>query len=277
MRAEGFTHVNGLLGSAVLETAVGLALIYLLLAVFCATANEWIATLLHTRADMLRQGIVQLLHGEDFAGQFYRHPLIRALMKDGEHPCYLPARTFARAVMDIATPLHLGSITFEQLEAGIKALPESGARASLLAVIQAAGGRMEDAQRAIESWYDDGMERVSSGYKRRTQLWTALVAAAITIAVNADTFRIARDLWLEPALRNSIAMAAVGGSAGKTIQPLLGWSGGTDWSDPIATMTRVAGWLVTVFAVSLGAPFWFDVLNKIVNVRWAGRRPGEAS
>ena len=30
------------------------------------------------------------------AEQFYGHPLIRALMKDGEHPSYLPARAFAR-------------------------------------------------------------------------------------------------------------------------------------------------------------------------------------
>ena len=186
--------MNGLLGSAVLEVAIGLALIYLLLAVFCASANEWIAALLHTRAGMLRQGIVQLLHGDLFAEQFYAHPLIRALVKDGEHPPYLPARTFARAVMDIATPLHAGSITFEQLEEGIKALPDSGARASLLAVMQSAGGRLEDAQRAIEGWYNDGMDRVSGWYRSRTQLWTALVAAAITIAANADTIRIQRAI-----------------------------------------------------------------------------------
>jgi hypothetical protein len=280
MRAEGLTHLNGLLGSAVLEVAIGLALIYLLLAVFCAAANEWIAALLHTRAGMLRQGIVQLLHGDVFAEQFYGHPLIRALMKDGEHPSYLPARTFARTVMDIATPLHAGSITFEQLEEGIKALPESGARASLLAVIQSADGRLEDAQRAIEGWYNDGMDRVSSWYRRRTQLWTALVAAAITVAANADTIRIARDFWLEPALRGSVAAAAIAGASAHTavqnIEPVLGWSGVTDWSDPAAWMTRIVGWLVTVVAVSLGAPFWFDVLNKIVNVRFAGRPPEDA-
>jgi len=27
------------------------------------------------------------------------------------------------------------------------------------------------------------------------------------------------------------------------------------------------GWLVTAFAVSLGAPFWFDMLNKSIVVR----------
>jgi hypothetical protein len=266
--------LNGLLGSAVLEVAIGLALIYLLLAVFCTTANEWIAAILDTRANMLRQGILQLLHGGDFAAQFYAHPLIRALMKDGDHPSYLPARAFARTVMDIATPLHAGCITFDQLEEGIKALPDSGARASLLAVIQSADRRIEDAQRAIEGWYSDGMDHVSSWYRRRTQLWTTLLAAAITVAVNADTIRMARQLWLEPAFRGSLAAAVMSGHAAQAVEPILGWSGVTDWSHASVWVTRLAGWTVTVVAVSLGAPFWFDMLNKIVNVRLA-EKPAE--
>jgi len=35
------------------------------------------------------------------------------------------------------------------------------------------------------------------------------------------------------------------------------------------------GLLITVFAISLGAPFWFDILNKVVNLRGAGRAPEE--
>jgi hypothetical protein len=261
--------LNGLLGSAVLEVAIGLALIYLLLAVFCTTANEWIAAILNTRASMLRKGILQLLHGGDFAEQFYAHPLIRGLMNDGGHPSYLPARAFARTVMDIATPLHAGCITFDQLEEGIKALPDSGARSSLLAVIQSADRRIEDAQRAIEGWYSDGMEHVSSWHRRRTQLWTALLAGSITLAVNADTIRMAHDLWLEPVLRGSLAVAAMSGHAAQAVEPILGWSGVTDWNHTAVWVTRLAGWTVTVVAVSLGAPFWFDMLNKIVNVRLA--------
>jgi hypothetical protein len=36
---------------------------------------------------------------------------------------------------------------------------------------------------------------------------------------------------------------------------------------------KIPGLLVTTFAVALGAPFWFDVLNKISNLRAAGKRP----
>lgn len=37
------------------------------------------------------------------------------------------------------------------------------------------------------------------------------------------------------------------------------------------------GFLITAFAVSFGAPFWFDLLNKAVSIRGTGRKPGEKS
>ncbi len=33
------------------------------------------------------------------------------------------------------------------------------------------------------------------------------------------------------------------------------------------------GWMFTAAAITLGAPFWFDILNKFVNIRSAGKKP----
>ena len=48
----------------------------------------------------------------------------------------------------------------------------------------------------------------------------------------------------------------------------IGWGeikgGWLDW------LKRVFGWLITTAAVSLGAPFWFDLLGKVANLRGAG-------
>jgi hypothetical protein len=38
---------------------------------------------------------------------------------------------------------------------------------------------------------------------------------------------------------------------------------------------HLLGWLVSMFAVSLGAPFWFDMLNKVISIRSSGRAPEE--
>jgi hypothetical protein len=36
-----------------------------------------------------------------------------------------------------------------------------------------------------------------------------------------------------------------------------------------------SGWLLTAIAASVGAPFWFDLLGRFINIRAAGRAPGE--
>jgi hypothetical protein len=42
------------------------------------------------------------------------------------------------------------------------------------------------------------------------------------------------------------------------------------WDGFQDTISKLIGLLLTVLAVSLGAPFWFDLLNKIVNIRGTG-------
>ena len=44
-------------------------------------------------------------------------------------------------------------------------------------------------------------------------------------------------------------------------------------SDALTLLIVIAGWLFTSIAVSWGAPFWFDLLNQIVNLRVAGPKP----
>jgi len=48
------------------------------------------------------------------------------------------------------------------------------------------------------------------------------------------------------------------------------WTGAKEtWCDfwSKVVLGHLLGWLITAFAVSLGAPFWFDTLNKIIVVR----------
>ena len=68
--------------------------------------------------------------------------------------------------------------------------------------------------------------------------------------------------------------------AAKQLADLNQLFGFADQPEPFASggwmawlATRVLGAILTAFAVSLGAPFWFDVLGKIVNVRSTGKAP----
>ena len=36
---------------------------------------------------------------------------------------------------------------------------------------------------------------------------------------------------------------------------------------------KLLGWLMTALAVSIGAPFWFDLFGRLVNLRATGAKP----
>jgi len=47
----------------------------------------------------------------------------------------------------------------------------------------------------------------------------------------------------------------------------IGWNPAPPVNDVPNVLVLILGWLVTAFAATLGAPFWFDVLNKIMVIR----------
>ena len=38
-------------------------------------------------------------------------------------------------------------------------------------------------------------------------------------------------------------------------------------------LTKLLGWIVTALAISMGAPFWFDILKRLIHIRNAGNKP----
>jgi len=58
----------------------------------------------------------------------------------------------------------------------------------------------------------------------------------------------------------------------------MGWSFPKEnkvWYFISSIPTHLFGWLITTFAIALGAPFWFDMLGKVTNIRNAGKNPDD--
>jgi hypothetical protein len=56
----------------------------------------------------------------------------------------------------------------------------------------------------------------------------------------------------------------------------LGWEGVSMRElGPYDLASKILGFILTALAVSMGAPFWFDLLKKLVNIRSSGSRPYE--
>jgi hypothetical protein len=187
----------------------------------------------------------------------------------------------------------------DDLKTAVSRLPESShLRGALLPLIEDARGDALRARQNIEDWYNSAMDRVSGWYKRRTQIVIALIGFAIAGGMNVDAIAITRYLNTSQTARSVMVSRAAARSEimkpqssdltdpmgwlvrqggvpiGWRISPELGQTEGDfsrDWRKPpvglAAWLVKISGILFTGFAISLGAPFWFDVLNRFMVIR----------
>jgi hypothetical protein len=281
-------------GSTILDAAIAMVFIYLLASLVVSAANELIASMLKLRAKNLFSGIKELLQEENKSGltsTLYRHPLISGLSKKGGKPSYIPSRTFVLAFLDVIAPADAKSPrTTEKLQSAINNLPDP-LKNALSTLFEEAGHDVEQFKSVLEIWFNNTMERVSGWYKRRTQ-WIQLVfAIVLAVSLNIDSVHIGRTLFaVHSPLREALVEQAKPflASHNDTLEHVtaaissvslpIGWAEfswkGLDQS-AADILSRSPGWLITALAVSLGAPFWFDLLNKFINIRGSGKVPKE--
>jgi hypothetical protein len=268
-------------GSYVLDIAIGLVFVYMLLSLLCSTFNEQvIARFFSLRAKTLEDGINNMFDGQAaLTEQVYNYPFIEGLSqktRSGKrrNPSYIPSRIFAEAVMA------------SDVVQAYKANPDtenSPIPKALALLIQKANADPQKELASIEQWFDDTMDRVSGWYRRNVQLIIFILGLIIVVGLNIDTIAIITNLSNDTVIRAGLVSAVQGSAASSThadlptlqkvfeqIQPVIGWSTSslpTNWSSWIL---KIVGLLATTFAVSLGAPFWFDLLNKFVSFRSSG-------
>jgi hypothetical protein len=327
-----------LFGSIALEVAIGMAFVYLLLSLLCSAVVEYMEAKLNYRAKDLEKAIRLLLDQTDGQGGapaaaaggatpsslLYSHPLVKSLYRGDKLPSYIPSRTFALALWDMAFPAAQRAVaaggthnlaTIRQAINDNQAVPASVKRA-LLALVDDAGTDFDKARKNVEDWYDGAMDRASGWYKRRVHVILLVAGLLVSALVNADTINISKALIQNDALRAAVVADAE--QAAKTPLPAatptpedpavaarlaaekaqavraqidtlglpIGWvreTYGVDGAgrrvvtnagDPRRFPDSVGGWtlkviglLITALAISQGAPFWFDLLNKFIVIR----------
>lgn len=191
---------------------------------------------------------------------------------------------------------------------------------------------------ALEQYFNDNTDRITSWYRRHVHAWLLLIGILLASLLNVDTLQIVKVLSQDSAVRERIVAEALGDirgnrsiayqvdcssqddAAGAPAEPAatdsgsdradattpalvpddaqkqekeldrceqqlregisrrlgyaeglglpLGWSNEDlpldDWH---ALLLKILGWLLTALAICVGAPFWFDLLNRLANVR----------
>jgi hypothetical protein len=160
----------------------------------------------------------------------------------------------------------------------------------------------------IEKWYNSYMDRVTGWYKKDVKKNIFLKSIIVALLFNVNFFIILKTVYTNTSLQGA---ATAGASAlvqekkdtistelaKKEINKLyeiglpVGWNM-AGLKDTTATFNinfipaihqqiktsggytySIIGWLISAMIISFGAPFWFDVLKKLVNVRNGGLKP----
>jgi len=177
----------------------------------------------------------------------------------------------------------------------------------LLYHLDHSGGDMNVFSNRLEEWYNDTMDRVSGWYKRSTQATLFFLGLWLAFSFNIDSIAIAQHLSQNKIIAEKIAGIAAAKITSsdadvnlekqkkilediKNNKDLVNNSLGLGWKDSSGkelrrnefssyikliwvqlTWTKATGFFITAIAIGLGAPFWFDLLNKFVNLRAAGK------
>ncbi len=178
-------------------------------------------------------------------------------------------------------------IALAPLRASITKIANPNVQKALLTLVDAAGNDVDKARENIEAWYNSAMDRVSGWYKRRVQYISLLLGFGIALSINADTITIFSSLVNERPLRDAIVASIVqkegqaqmpnADEVQKTLESYralglpMGWKNGSPFvgagEKEENILLKIIGWLITAFAITLGAPFWFDLLNKFMVIR----------
>jgi hypothetical protein len=160
-------------------------------------------------------------------------------------------------------------------------------------------GDPEKIKTELANWFDNGMDRLSGVYKRRTQCVNFFIALFMSLLLNVDAITIAKSLWDQPTLVANLKVADKIPSTDEARKYLeanlpVGWPDGLlqrykkdangkplgsvfsgneifGWDGLVA----ILGWLITSIAALFGAPFWFDALQMVTRLKGSGPSPDE--
>jgi hypothetical protein len=227
-------------------------------------------------------------------------------------PSYMNPKTFALTLLDTVAPppkdaqVPSHDVLARAREYALKPDTPDSIQRPLLAFLDQAGNDVARFRKSVETWFELTMDRVSGWYKRRSQIALIVIALVVTLLANADAVQVGRALWNDDAVRSAVVAQAqqavdkgqatpdVGKGASQAADTLsqqvsdvkslglpLGWS--TDPKDPRwfdsgwGAAGKVFGLIATTLALTLGAPFWFDLLGRVSRLRTTGKPEREGA
>jgi len=285
------------------EVALGLAMLFFVLALASTSVVEIIGTAFKLRASGVERTVRTMLGSPEMATQFVQSRVVSTLREADvawsilgrpkqsktvrieatrRLPSQLPARAFADGVVDVLTDLKSGARTAEDLFTRLPA----PLRDRLQPILDETESDLVALKARLEQWFDDSMQGLDRMHRKWARKMAFVVGLVLTVTLNASALHVAQRLWSNSAERAAVVAAvddlvtdtAAPTGAATSFQQVADQIGALDsmgiplgWADQDVTtawvFVTVLGWLITALLVRLGAPFWHDVLTRLFAVR----------
>ena len=231
----------------------------------------------------------------EFYKQLRQH---KAPLRVSRAPEWLSSKNFVSILVNTLKKSETAVVKVDEM---INDLPTDSKLRKVLEQFRSEGYEdVETFKGRLQNWFDDVMDHSSAWYKRHLQMVTIFVGLSVAAVINADTFEIYNNLANNATARQSLSKMAEAFIASNNTLPIpsapadsltlteikteltkftnseeyakisnvlgLGWQSVDLHISPSAWLKRILGWFVTALAISLGAPFWFSALKKVVSI-----------
>lgn len=223
---QSATEGWAMFGSQALETAIGLATLFFILATAASGICEVISRWFSKRSKDLERNIGALLSGVDVkkakneGKQAENQDALNAVkntsvwraaeaaagrslfLRKSKGPSYLSAKAFADAVIEHISTVeprdrnHVSASWPKNLDDRLTAMVAEG-RDDLLEV-----------KAGLEKWFDEAMARAEGSYKRWATLVLFFIGLLLAGVGNVSTIDAAQHLWADPVARAAVTQAA---------------------------------------------------------------------
>jgi hypothetical protein len=211
-------------------------------------------------------------------------PIIRSVSQH-KKPEFIPKDLFAKAmVVEVAGDDYANEVNYEKLKKiETKFAVSEDLKKLWSAMIDELKADGVKTHRQLEAkvakWFEYYEDRLSVWYKNHIRIFLLVGGLILSVAANIDSIQIVKKLWTDKELAENLALQgeiaadrpldSLQISINRQTVTLLENQGLPVGWNPESPMTpmKFIGMLITAFAVSFGAPFWYELLQKIVGFK----------
>ena len=261
----------------VIEVVISLIFILLLLSILASSVMEGVARIFSLRNQRLESALQNMLGDQTEFNRFKKHPIYKQLEKPSNLNSEIFYSIFAGSILNWGSK--------KLLEEEIEKIQSPDLNSTLRLFLAESDGKIPEFRQKVILWYEQVMDRVRLGYKNFTKSILFFIGLALAVGFNVDLIKIAQNLSESQESREVLITTSKNlveeesqidpQNLEKNVEIIKEFGPPTaqqiEWGWPKnskiqITFLNILGWILTAVGIVIGAPFWFDLLKKILSM-----------